>query len=534
MRCAVITPVGPGHERLFEECRISVHNAIQHSKGPFREIFPIVIEDTSGEKGRAAARNEAVAIAKSADIEWLFFLDADDLMYPNAFEVIKQYVHDYDAIWGSIVEMNAGSHQSMLRIPQILTIHDIREILLFDPYITIQMGHFVRTVVAGNNPFNEAMNTGEDFDYYLRVWSTAQCVKIRAPLFINRRGLHSVGPRSADGAQWRQAVEEQIEEYRKKYGIQELNLESIQIINKKTLEFIHVARSYGIANHDSYFQLSRILPYYGYHAVDCYECPEFLMLSNNDDLVINSIMWTGSYEASSLSIWARLSSEVHVILDIGAYTGIYGFVAARRNPQCRIICFEPLGINFLRIRENISLNAFNNITVLPMAVSDRDGEIDLHVYSSGNYLTSGSSIKHDTTKHTVVRKRVQSISIDKFVQLNAIQRIDIVKIDVEGSVREVLTGMKKTVSTYKPDFIIEVLHDIELARHLTEYFRSLGYNFFEIREDQKDIKQTTAVTSGTSLLDLNRFITTKSKWELQELFDRYGSASRKINVLGLS
>ena len=57
-----------------------------------------------------------------------------------------------------------------MRIPQILTLSNIKELLLFDPYITLQMGHFVRTEIALKNPFNESMNTGEDFDYYLRVW----------------------------------------------------------------------------------------------------------------------------------------------------------------------------------------------------------------------------------------------------------------------------------------------------------------------------------------------------------------------------
>jgi hypothetical protein len=80
MRCAVITPIGPGHERLFYECNQSVQAAIQHSKGPFHDILTIVIDDTSGGKGRSAARNEAVKRAKSANIEWLFFLDADDLI----------------------------------------------------------------------------------------------------------------------------------------------------------------------------------------------------------------------------------------------------------------------------------------------------------------------------------------------------------------------------------------------------------------------------------------------------------------------
>lgn len=237
MRCAVITPVGPGHERLFHECNQSVQAAIQHSRGPFNEISTISIDDTSGEKGRSAARNEAVMHAEAANIEWLYFLDADDFLFANAFDLIKSYVKEYDAIWGNIAEILPRSNQTTLRLPQIITIHDIKELLLFDPYITLQMGHFVRTEVASNNPFNESMNTGEDFDYYLRVWSNFRCIKIKEPLFINRRGLHSIGPKSADGRQWRTAVEQLISIYVQKYAINPKSPEYIQIINNKISEF---------------------------------------------------------------------------------------------------------------------------------------------------------------------------------------------------------------------------------------------------------------------------------------------------------
>jgi hypothetical protein len=236
MKCAVITPIGPGHKRLFHECNKSVQAAIQRSRGPFLEISTIVIDDTLGEKGRSAARNEAVKRAKSANIEWLFFLDADDFLCTSSFDLIKPYVMNYDAIWGNIAEVLPGSNQITLRLPQIVTMHDIKELLLFDPCITLQMGHFVRTEVASENLFNESMNTGEDFDYYLRVWSNFRCIKIKEPLFINRRGLHSIGPKSADGRQWRTAVEQVISIYMQKYSIDPKSPECIQIINKKISE----------------------------------------------------------------------------------------------------------------------------------------------------------------------------------------------------------------------------------------------------------------------------------------------------------
>ena len=76
--------------------------------------------------------------------------------------------------------------------------------------MTIQMGHFVRSTVAKEVRFNESMNTGEDWDYFLRLWKTYTCVKIDAPLMINDRSTHSTGPRSATGAQWRMAVDDLI------------------------------------------------------------------------------------------------------------------------------------------------------------------------------------------------------------------------------------------------------------------------------------------------------------------------------------
>jgi glycosyltransferase involved in cell wall biosynthesis len=244
MKCAVITPVGPGHERLYDQCNQSIHAAIRHSKGPFSDITTIVIDDTAGKIGRSAARNEGIRRARSANTEWLFFLDADDLLCSNAFGLIAQYINDYDGIWGSIVEVQPGSNQITLRTPQVLTVRNIKELLLFDPYITLQMGHFVKAEVAAQNPFNESMNTGEDFDYYLRIWNNFRCIKINEPLFINRRGLHSRGPRSADGRQWRTAVEQIIGIYTQKYLIDSESPESIQIIGQKISEFNEFAKNF--------------------------------------------------------------------------------------------------------------------------------------------------------------------------------------------------------------------------------------------------------------------------------------------------
>jgi hypothetical protein len=94
--------------------------------------------------------------------------------------------------------------------------------------------------------------------------------------------------------------------------------------------------------------------------------------------------------------------------------------------------------------------------------------------------------------------------------------------------------MRQTLEVCRPDFIIEVLRDTELANYLTDYFKRYNYNFFEIKEDSIDIKQTKTITSGTSLLDLNRLVTIKSNQELQLLLDSNGPSTNKLNVLSLN
>ncbi len=206
MKCTVITPVGPGHEQVAEACRDSVIAAIRNHRGLFDEIEHCVVDDTSAKLGRSAARNGAVWRAAEAGSDWVFFLDADDLICVDAFERVSPWISGYDAIWGAICEQRVESDDWRLRERQDLPITNLLEFLEFDPFYALQMGHFVRTSVARDNPFNPQMNAGEDFDYYLRIWTRYRCLKIGAPLFINRRWQHSTGPRSASGHDWSRAI----------------------------------------------------------------------------------------------------------------------------------------------------------------------------------------------------------------------------------------------------------------------------------------------------------------------------------------
>lgn len=199
MKLDVLIPVGPGHEEIYKRAFDSVRIATLR-KGPFDVVNIRAGDDTEGKNGRSATRN---SLAADSEADWLFFLDADDLMHPNALQNVSMAVKNYDAIFGQIAEMQDGCIKERYQVPHI---PDYKALLAFDPYLTLQMGHFVKRDVFNALKFNEEMDTGEDWDYYLRLWKDHKCIKIGQPLMINEKGRHSTGPRSATGQDWVKVV----------------------------------------------------------------------------------------------------------------------------------------------------------------------------------------------------------------------------------------------------------------------------------------------------------------------------------------
>jgi glycosyltransferase involved in cell wall biosynthesis len=200
----IITPVGPGHEALAREAQASVEAAFRSNPGPFTDVICLTLDDTKAEHGRSRRRNDGIAWALANGYDWIFFLDADDLMASDAFAAVAPHISTADAVFGLIVEQTDG--EPRVRPGQLGATTHLIDIVRNDPYLTLQMGHFVRAQAASAIGFDADMDTGEDFKYYLELWRRFRCCKIDRALFINRRGRHSEGPRSADGKAWRESL----------------------------------------------------------------------------------------------------------------------------------------------------------------------------------------------------------------------------------------------------------------------------------------------------------------------------------------
>lgn len=135
-----------------------------------------------------------------------------------------------------------------------------------------------------------------------------------------------------------------------------------------------------------------------------------------------------------------------VFCDIGCCIGIFSIHAAA---HCRLVYGVEPDPGFLkRIERNIKLNHIKNITTLPLAISDKAGEVVL--YTDGIDGRS-PSLENLGQKSEV---QVQCSSLDILIEENQIQYPDILKIDIEGAEYHALKGAQNLLRSNKPPRLI--------------------------------------------------------------------------------
>jgi FkbM family methyltransferase len=144
------------------------------------------------------------------------------------------------------------------------------------------------------------------------------------------------------------------------------------------------------------------------------------------------ILFTPQYfdEAERDLLKQRLKADF-VFIDIGANIGGYTlFAAALAGPGARVVAIEPQTEIFERLVFNIRQNDFPSVKALNCAVADREGEITLFVASRNRGETSMSILNAESGGAQI---RVPAKTLAAIVQEEGFQRIDAIKLDVEGA-----------------------------------------------------------------------------------------------------
>lgn len=171
-------------------------------------------------------------------------------------------------------------------------------------------------------------------------------------------------------------------------------------------------------------------------------------------------------------------------IDAGANTGLYSLLAAKSSRTVQIHAFEPHARARTIFLANLKRNGLEpRVCVIEDALSDRAGIQNLYVpLQAHGFVESGSSLNAEfKPRHgSVVKVRVTTI--DDYVHASAIDRLGLLKIDVESMEHQVLAGGARTIAQDRPLIVLEVLHLAD-QEALDRFCRNNHYRAFTLQPD---------------------------------------------------
>jgi len=180
--------------------------------------------------------------------------------------------------------------------------------------------------------------------------------------------------------------------------------------------------------------------------------------------------WYSGTERVVPKAFKRLVTKGDTVIDVGANWGLHTLYLSRLvGTSGRVIAVEPYPPAFDDLQWHVAANHCSNITALPVAISDRNGEC---LFLPGE---SGSTGRLDETRPDLASPSgaitVTIRTLDSVIEFLEPGRLALIKIDVEGAEGLVLRGAEQLTREFRPYFVIE-LHtpeqDVFVARWLTE------------------------------------------------------------------
>jgi FkbM family methyltransferase len=205
-----------------------------------------------------------------------------------------------------------------------------------------------------------------------------------------------------------------------------------------------------------------------------------LDLQLGDDLSRNWYFWGyGGFESGLTRLFRHLLSSTRLVFDVGANVGYYTLMAASVvEGHGEVHAFEPVPHVFDNLLGNAKLNQFRCLRLNQCALADVDGEAPLFIPDNAAW-SNASLVSGYAPAQRSIRTRV--LRFDTYCLSQNVERVDLIKIDVEGAELAVLRGMGSLLHAWRPDIVLEVL--APFAAELDQFFQGTLYRKFLVTDD---------------------------------------------------
>ncbi len=197
-----------------------------------------------------------------------------------------------------------------------------------------------------------------------------------------------------------------------------------------------------------------------------------------------SIFITGYYEPNEFYALDKILKQGMTFIDAGANIGLYTLFASKKvGEQGIVVAIEPSSREFQRLKINVEMNALSNVRLVQVAVSHcpRQARLLVAAEEHSGHNTLGNFGYESVVQESEEWVRVERL--DDIAKQERLDRIDVIKMDIEGAELFALQGATDTLAQFHPIVLLELSdrtlgHQECRSEQIWEFLTEGGYRIY--------------------------------------------------------
>ncbi|MCA9884224.1 MAG: FkbM family methyltransferase [Anaerolineae bacterium] len=187
------------------------------------------------------------------------------------------------------------------------------------------------------------------------------------------------------------------------------------------------------------------------------------------------LLFSGVYQPALVNALRPYAVPGAYCMDVGSNIGFFAMdFAAQVGPEGQVAAFEANPALVERIQTVVEINHYGHVQIIPQAVFHTSGqEVTFYV----SKYEGKSSLSADLVTERLSEVTVTTITIDDFIVQQGWQRLDVIKMDIEGADVDALIGAEQSIRRFRPVIAFEFKRgaDPDRLAQLQAIFAEAGY-----------------------------------------------------------
>jgi len=226
----------------------------------------------------------------------------------------------------------------------------------------------------------------------------------------------------------------------------------------------------------------------------------------------NTIISTNGYKIKTISDDKGISEELRIFkihepltteliknivkegmtcIDLGSNLGYYTLLESKLvGNSGKVFAFEPSPITYENFKKNLEINHITNVYHYNVALGNINGKIKFLVSKMSNWCRIVDDSKKTLDDNII---EVPMLTLDDFSTKNKLEKIDFIRMDIEGYESKAYSGMTEIIKKFKPELYMEI-HPVFMGVEKTiEFLQQLKNDGYEIKYFTYRISDTPCI-----------------------------------------